>query len=140
MTHVHEESISDVQDALIESNTLIPDNIDVSEDDNCDFEHVLVESSMSVHVARYSHAITMIEDGIKHKTVDTSIITSSNPSDFSHADRGYIVAINFSYSSESVKFSNMTHHVIPSVFSFSECLELFSQFHHISIVHVILYH
>ena len=42
-----------------------------------------------------------------------------------------MVAPQFSSSSESVKFFTMVHHVTPSVSSFSECLELFSDFGHI---------
>jgi len=48
-THNHEESITDdVQNALFESSTLIPDDTDVSEDDTSDSEHILVNSSMPV--------------------------------------------------------------------------------------------
>jgi len=46
----------------------------------------------------------MIEDGVEHKTVDTSVITSSKSSEFSRADCAYMVTPNFSSSSESVKF------------------------------------
>jgi len=48
--HVHEENISDVQNALVESSTRIPDDIDVSENDTSDSQHVLMESSMPVQV------------------------------------------------------------------------------------------
>ena len=48
-------------------------------DDTSDSELLLVESSMPVHV-RYSLATPMIEDGIKHKTIVTSVITFSKPS------------------------------------------------------------
>ena len=73
--HVHEESIShSVQDALIESSTPIPDDISISEDDTSNSEHILVESSMSVQVTRYSLVIPMIKNGTEHETVDTSIV------------------------------------------------------------------
>ena len=80
-THIHEESIIDVQDALVESSTFIHD-IDISEDDTSDSEHVLLESSMPVQVASYSLVIPMINDKIEFGTVDTSIVTSSKPSEF----------------------------------------------------------
>ena len=55
-TRVHEENVSDIQDALVEPSTLIPDDTDVSEDDTSAFEHILMGSNMPVHVARYSLA------------------------------------------------------------------------------------
>jgi len=57
--HIHEESISDVQNALVESSTPIPDDIDVLENDTSNFEHVLVESSILVQVAEDSLTIPM---------------------------------------------------------------------------------
>ena len=132
-THVHEERNNDIRYALVESSTSIPNDIDVLEDDTSDFEHVLVEFNMPVQVAKYSLVIPMIEDGIKHETVDTSIVTSSKLSVFSCADCGYVVASYFFFSSESVEFFTIVHHVTPSVSSFSECLELFSDFRHISV-------
>jgi len=50
---------------------------------------VLVESSLSVHVARYSLAIPIIKDEIEHETVDISVDTSSKPSELSRADCDY---------------------------------------------------
>jgi len=97
--HVHEENINDIQDILVESSSPIPDDINVLEDDTSGLEHVLVESCMHLHVARYSLVRPMIEVGIEHETVDTSIVTSSKPSKFSRADRGYMVAPNFFSSS-----------------------------------------
>ena len=44
-----------------------------------------------------------------------------------------MVAFNFSPSSESVKFFTVVHYDTPSVSSFSEYLELFSDFDHISV-------
>ena len=41
VTHVHEENISDIQNALVESSTPIPDDTDVSEDDTSDSEYIL---------------------------------------------------------------------------------------------------
>jgi len=99
-THVHKESINDIHDALVESSTLILDDVDVSEDATSDFEHVLVESSMLVQVVRYSLAITSIEDRIELEIVDTSVVTSSKSSEFSRIDCDFVVAPNFSSSSE----------------------------------------
>ena len=77
--HVSSEGTSDVVDVLMESSTLILDDIYIHEEDTSDFEHVLVESRMHVQVARHSLATAMIEDGIEHETVATSIVTSSKP-------------------------------------------------------------
>jgi len=71
----------------------------------------------------------MIEDEIEHETVN--IITSSKPFEFSRANCGYVVALNFSSSSESVKFFTIVYQVTLIIFSFSECLELFPDFNHI---------
>ena len=76
--HVSSEGTSDVVDVLMESSTLILD-IYIHEDDTSNFEHVLLDSRMHVQVARYSLATPMIEDGIEHETVATSIVTSSKP-------------------------------------------------------------
>ena len=133
MTYVHEESINDVQDALVKSSTLIPNDSDVSKDDISDSEHILVESSMLVQVARYSLFISMIEDRTEQEIVDTNVITSGKSSDFSCVDCDYVVALYFFSSSETVKFFTMAHQVTPNISFFSECLELFSNFRHISI-------
>jgi len=69
----------------------------------------------------------MIEDIIEHEIVDTSVVTSSKPSEFSCADCG-MVAPYFSSSSKSVKFFTMLHQVTPNVFSFSERLSYFVTF------------
>ena len=60
--------------------TPIPDDINALEDDTA-FEHVLVESRMSVQLTRYLLIIFTVEDGIEHGTVDTSVVTSSKPSE-----------------------------------------------------------
>jgi len=73
----------------------------------------------------------MIEDRIEHETVDASAVTSSKPSEFSHADYCYVVALTFFSSSESLKFFIIVHQVTPNISSFSECLELFPNFDHI---------
>jgi len=75
----------------------MPDYINTSEDDTSDFEHVLVEFSMLVHVGKYSIAIPMIENRIKHETIDTSIVTFSKPSEFSRTNCDYVIALNFSF-------------------------------------------
>ena len=73
----------------------------------------------------------MIENEIEHMTVDTSVVTSSKPFEFSRADCIYVIALYFSFSSESVRFFTMIHQVTLSASSFSECLELFPDFFHI---------
>jgi len=98
MLPVHEESISDVQDALVESNTTIADDIDTSKDDTIDLKHELAESSMLAWLLGIG--IPMIKVGIELGTVDTGVITSSKSSKFSHANCDYVVAPNFFTSSE----------------------------------------
>ena len=85
---------------------------------------------MFVHVATYSLAIPMIQENIENETVNASIVTSSKPSEFSRIHRGYVVAPNFFFSSDLVKFFIMVHQVT-NVSSFIECLELFLNFGHI---------
>ena len=72
--------------------------------------------SLPAHVARYSLFRPMIEDEIECETINTSIFTSSKPSDFFRADCSYVVAFNFFSSSELVKFFTMLHQVTPSIF------------------------
>jgi len=72
--------------ALVESSTLVPDDISVHEDDTSEFEHVLVESSMHVQVARYLLATPMIEDGIEHEIVATIVVTSNKSFEPPRAD------------------------------------------------------
>jgi len=55
VVHAFSEGTSDV-DVLLESSTPIPDDTYVHDDGISDSEHVLVESSMLVQVARYSLA------------------------------------------------------------------------------------
>jgi len=130
-TRVHKENFGDVQDALVECSILIPDGIDVSEDNTSDSEHLSLESSMPIQVARYSFDIPMIENEIEIRTID-SVVISSKLSKFSRAGCAYVVASNFS-SSESMKFFIVVHHDTSSVSSFSEYLELFSDFSHIPV-------
>jgi len=94
-TYVHEENIIDNQDALVESSTLIHDDLDVTEDDSCNYKHILVESNMPVQFAGYSLVIPVITDKIEDGTVDTSIVTFNKPSEYSRVDCSYVVAANF---------------------------------------------
>ena len=55
---------------------------------------------MPVQVVRYSLVIPMIEDRIEHETFDTSVVTSSKPSEFFCANCDYVVTPNFSSSSK----------------------------------------
>jgi len=73
-------------DVLVKSITLILDDVYVHEDNISDFEYDLVEPSITIHIARNSLATPMIEDMIEHKTVDTSVFTSSKLSESPHAD------------------------------------------------------
>ena len=53
---------------------------------------------------RYSFAKLLIEDEIDHETVDSRIVTSSGPFEFSRADYVFMVVPIESTSSESSKF------------------------------------
>jgi len=75
--YVPSKIISVVEDMLVDSSTPILNEVHVSSEDTSDFEYVLVESSIHVHVARYSLARPMIEDEIEYETVATSVVTSS---------------------------------------------------------------
>jgi len=55
-----------------------------------------------------------------------------SPSEFPHTYFGNVVASYLFFSSESVKFFTMVSQITSSVSSFSDCLELFSDFGHIS--------
>jgi len=88
---------------------------------------------MLIQVARYSLAMPMNRGWIEHEIVNASVVTSSKLSEFSCADCDYVVAPYFFSSSESVKLFIMAHQITPSVSSFSECLELFFDFHNISV-------
>ena len=59
----------DVVNVLVESSTLISDDIYIHEDNTSDSEHVLVESSMLVQVIRYSLATPMIETGFSIRSL-----------------------------------------------------------------------
>jgi len=89
---------------------------------------------MHIHVARYSLVITMIENGIEHETLNTCVVTSSKPYEFSRPDRGYMIALNFPCSSESVKFFTMVDQANPN----GLFLNVWSYF--LSLVIVMLYH
>jgi len=73
--HIPSEVTSNIFDELVKTSTLILDDINISEDDIHDLEHVLV--------------------GTKHETVDTSVITSSKSFKLSRADCGYVVTFLF---------------------------------------------
>ena len=45
-----------------------------------------MESSLPIQFAGYSLVILMIENGTEHEIVDTSVVSSSKPSEFSRAD------------------------------------------------------
>jgi len=116
---------------LVESGTFIHDDIDVSEGDTSDSEHILVESSMLVQIARYSLAIPMIEEEIEIGTFDIGVIIFSKPSEFSCVGCDYVVASNFFSSSELMKLFTVVHHDTPNFSSFSEYLKLFFDVSHI---------
>lgn len=75
------EVTSVVEDTLVECSTPIPND----EDDTSNFKHVLVESSMPVQVVGYSLSTPMVEEGIEHEIVVTNVI-SSKPLESPHTD------------------------------------------------------
>ena len=63
-----------------------------------------MESSVSSQISMYSFASPLIEDGIEHETVDSSIIISSGPSESSRAEYSFMVVPIDSSSSKSSEF------------------------------------
>jgi len=51
----------------------------------------LAKSSVSSQISRYSFVTPLIEDDIEHKTDDSSVVTSSVPSESPHAEYSFMV-------------------------------------------------
>ena len=76
--HASYESNGAVVEAIVESGT--PLIVDTHVHDTSDFVPELVESSISSKIFRYSFVTPLIEDEMNHKTVDSSVVTSSKSS------------------------------------------------------------
>ena len=76
--HVHEESISDIQDVLVESSTLALDEMLVHDESISDVQYALVESSTSSHDIRYSLSTPMIKKEIEQEIVAANVDTSES--------------------------------------------------------------
>ena len=74
----------------------------------------------------------MTEDEIEYEAIDNHLLSSSKPSEFSRANCSYVVAPNLFFFSESMNFFTTVHQVTPSFFSFTQYLELYFDFGHIS--------
>ena len=59
-----------------------------------------MESSVSSQISRYSFVTHLIDDEIDHETVDSSVITSSGPSESPHVDYSFMVLPTESFSSD----------------------------------------
>jgi len=70
-------------------------------------EPELVKFSVSSQIFRYSFITPLIENEIDHETVNSNIVTSSEPSESRHADYGFIVVPTESSSSKSSEFLSM---------------------------------
>ena len=79
ISHASYEGTSEVVNVIIESDT--PLNVKAHAHDISKFAPELAESSVSNQISRYSFATSLIEDDIEHETVDSSVITSSGPSE-----------------------------------------------------------
>ena len=77
-----------------------------------------MESSVSSQISRYSFVTPLIDDEIDHETVDSSVITSSGPSESPHVDYGFMVLPTESFSSESSKLLAIIQQVIVSALFF----------------------
>ena len=75
--------------------------------DTRDFALESMESSVSSQISRYSFVTRLIENEIDHETVDFSIVTSSGPFEFLHADYGFMVVPTMSSSNELLEFLAM---------------------------------
>jgi len=67
----------------------------------------LVKSSISSQISRYSFATSLIKDGIKHETIDSSVVISSRPSESPRAEYNFMVISIDSSFSESHEFLAM---------------------------------
>jgi len=68
----------------------------------------------------------LIEEDIDHEAVDSSVVTSSGPSEYPYADYDLLVIHTESFSSESSEFRAMIQQVISSIF-LTNCLEFVSE-------------
>ena len=69
---------------------------------------------MSSQIFRYSFATLLIEDEIDHETVDSSIITSSGPSQSPRVAYDFVLIPTESSSSESSEFNVMIQQLVSS--------------------------
>jgi len=113
--HAFYEGISEVVDAIVESGTIL--DADTHAHDISEFAFELAESTVSSQISRYSFAIYLIDD-IEHKTVDSSVITSSGPFESPSAKYNFMVIPIDSSSSESPEFLVMIQQMISNAFSF----------------------
>ena len=77
-----------------------------------------MESSVFNQISRYSFATPVIDDEIDHEIVDSSVITSSGPSESPHVDYGFMIIPAELSSNESSEFLTMIQQVISSISSF----------------------
>ena len=99
MSYASYEGTSEVVDAIVESGTPLTVVHDTS-----DFVLELVQSSASSQISRYSFFTPLIKDEIDHKTVDSSVVTSSGPSESPRTDYDFMIVPTKSSSSESSEF------------------------------------
>ena len=104
-------------DVIVESGT--PLTVDTHVHDTNDIAPELIEFSQ---ISRYSFVTLLIEDEIDHETVDSSIITSSEPSQSPRVDYDFVLIPTESSSSESSEFLAMIQQVISNASSFIGCL------------------
>jgi len=71
---------------IVESGT--PLTVDAHVHDTNDIAPELIEFSQ---ISRYSFVTLLIEDEIDHETVNSSVVTSSGPSESSRVDSGFMV-------------------------------------------------
>jgi len=93
--HASYEGTSEVADAIVESSTTL--TVDAHFHDTSDSSPELVKSSVSSQIPRYSLATLLIED----ETVDSNVVTFSEPSEYPRADYVFMVVPTKSFFSES---------------------------------------
>ena len=98
-----------------------PLTVDAHVHNTSDIVPKLVESSVSSQIYRYSFDTPLIENEIDNETIDSSVETSSGPSESPHADYDFMVVLTKLFSSESSEFLAMIQQVVSN--AFFACLE-----------------
>jgi len=103
--HAFYSGTSEVVNAIVKSGTLLTVDAHVHHTNN--YASELVESSVASQIFRYPFVAPLIEDEIDYETVDSSVVTSSEPSEFPRVDYFFMIVSIDSFSNESSEFLTM---------------------------------